>query len=262
MGDSAVSTPLLVSFAFALGACVGSFLNVVVWRLPRGESVVTPRSRCPGCKQPIPAWANLPLLSYVALRGRCRACGTRISLRYPLIEALTGALFAALLVAHGPSARLLVEWALAAALVAVIFIDIDHHIIPNSITLPGVALGLLLALFAPELGTSFRDALLGVLVIGGALWALSAGYERLRGQIGLGMGDVKLMAMLGAFLGLQGALGALLIGSLAGIAYGGVMIAAKGTGRYTHIPFGPALALGGLVFLFQPGLLERLVVQP
>src|SRR5262245_38356250 len=192
MGDSAVSTPLLLCFAFALGACVGSFLNVVVWRLPRGESVVTPRSRCPGCGDAIPAWANVPLLSYVALRGRCRACGARISLRYPLIEALTGAAFAALLLVHGPSVRLLVAWVLAAALIAVTFIDIDHHIIPDSITLPGLLLGLALALVAPQVGIGFRESLIGALGIGGALWAISAGYERFAGKTGLGMGDVKL----------------------------------------------------------------------
>ena len=261
MGESAVSMPLLASFAFALGACIGSFLNVVVWRLPRGESLIRPRSRCPGCGDPIPAWANVPLLSYAALRGRCRACGAHISLRYPLIEALTGAVFAALLLVHGPDARLLVDWTLAAALIAVIFIDIDHHIIPNSITLPGLLAGLALSLFAPQLGVGFRDALLGALVIGGGLWGLSAGYEWLRGQIGLGMGDVKLMAMLGSFLGLQGGLGALLVGSLVGLAYGSVLIAVKGTGRATRIPYGPGLALGGLVLLFQPDLLERVLGQ-
>jgi leader peptidase (prepilin peptidase)/N-methyltransferase len=262
MGESAVSMPLLASFVFALGACIGSFLNVVVWRLPRGESLVRPRSRCPGCGAAIPAWANVPLLSYVALRGRCRACGAPISLRYPLIEALTGATFVAFLLVHGPGLRLLVDWALASALIAVIFIDLDHHIIPNSITLPGLGLGLGLALFAPQLGVGFRDALLGALVIGGALWAVSAGYEHFRGQIGLGMGDVKLMAMLGSFLGLYGALGTLLVGSLLGIAYGGVMIATKGPGRGTHIPFGPGLALAGLLFLFEPDLLQRFLVQP
>src|SRR5262245_52151767 len=261
MGEG-VSTPLLTSFAFALGACIGSFLNVVVWRLPRGESLVRPGSHCPGCGDAIPPWANVPLLSYLALRGRCRACGVRISPRYPLVEAITGAAFAAFLLAHGPGLRLLVDWALVAALIAVIFIDLDHHIIPNSITVPGIALGLVLALFAPQLSVPFPQALLGVAVLGGMLWALSAGYEWLRGQIGLGMGDVKLMAMLGAFLGLQGAMAALLVGSLFGLVYGGIMIAAKGTGRDTHIPYGPALAVGGLVLLFEPDLLRPLLVQP
>lgn len=259
-GESAVSTPLLASFAFALGACIGSFLNVVIWRLPRGESLVRPRSRCPACGDAIPAWANVPILSYLALRGRCRACGARISLRYPLVEALTGVAFTAFLLVHGPGPRLLVDWALASALIAVIFIDLDHHIIPNSITIPGTLLGLLLALLVPQLGVGFRDAVLGVAVVGGILWALSAGYEWLRGQIGLGMGDVKLMAMLGAFLGLHGAMSALLVGSLFGLVYGGIMIAAKGTGRDTHIPYGPALAVGGLVLLFEPDLLQRFLV--
>src|SRR5262245_11297157 len=250
MGEG-VSTPLLTSFAFALGACIGSFLNVVVWRLPRGESLVRPGSHCPACGDPIPAWANVPILSYLALRGRCRACRARISPRYPLVEALTGAAFAALVLVHDPGPRLLVDWALAAALIAVIFIDLDHHIIPNSITLPGLVLGLLLALFAPQVRVDFRDALLGAAIFGGSLWAISAGYEWLRGRIGLGMGDVKLMAMLGAFLGVYGALVTLLVASVVCLVYGTAMIVAKGTGRYTHIPFGPALALAGLALLLR-----------
>src|SRR5882672_10159836 len=138
MGELGVPAPVQAALAFALGACIGSFLNVVVWRLPRGESLVRPGSHCPTCDAAIPPWANVPLLSYVALRGRCRACGAHISARYLLIEALTGLVFVALLWAHGPSPRLLVDWLLAAALIAVTFIDIDHHIIPNVITLPGV----------------------------------------------------------------------------------------------------------------------------
>jgi len=262
MGDSAVSMPLLASFAFALGACIGSFLNVVVWRLPRGESLVRPRSRCPGCGAAIPAWANVPLLSYVALRGRCRACGARISLRYPLIEALTGAAFAAFLLVHGPGPRLLVDWALASALIAVTFIDLDHHIIPDSITLPGMLAGLALALFAPALGIGFREALVGLLGMGGILWGVSAGFEHFAGKTGLGMGDVKLMAMLGSFLGFQSAVGVLVLGSLVGIVYGVAMIVALRTGRGTRIPFGPALALAGLLFLFEPDLLQRLLERP
>jgi leader peptidase (prepilin peptidase)/N-methyltransferase len=262
MGEQGVPAPVLTAFAFALGACIGSFLNVVVWRLPRGESLVSPGSHCPGCDAPIPAWANVPLLSYAALRGRCRACGKKISARYPLVEALTGAVFAALLWVHGPSARLLVDWALASALIAVTFIDLDHHIIPNSITLPGLALGLLLSVVAPQLGVGWRDALLGVLCIGGALWAISAGYEKLSGKIGLGMGDVKLVAMLASFLGLEAALGVLIVGALVGIVYGVAMLAWVRGGRDTRIPFGPALALAGLVFLFQPDLLDRFLVRP
>lgn len=259
MSAAGLTLPVLAGAAFALGACVGSFLNVVVWRLPRGESLVWPGSRCPRCKAAIPFWANVPVLSWFALRGRCRACGTHISARYPIVEALTGALFAALLLVHGPSARLLVEWALAAALVAVTFIDLDHHIIPNQITLPGVAAGLAISVLVPSLGVPWRDAFLGVLCVAGMLWLVSAAYERFAGRIGLGMGDVKLVAMLASFLGLEAALGVLVLGSLVGLAYGVVMLAVLRTGRATRIPFGPALALAGLAFLFQPDLMQRVL---
>jgi leader peptidase (prepilin peptidase)/N-methyltransferase len=246
----------IILFVFALGACIGSFLNVVVWRLPRGESLVRPGSRCPKCGDAIPFWANVPVLSWLALRGRCRACKAPISARYPLVEALTGALFAALFVMHGPSARLVVEWILAAALVAVTFIDLDHHIIPNEITLPGVALGLAISFVAPGLGVPWQDALLGVGIVAGMLWLVSWAYERFAGRVGLGMGDVKLVAMLASFLGLEAALGIVVLGSLVGLAYGIAMIVSLGTGRATRIPFGPALALAGIAFLFQPDLLE------
>jgi leader peptidase (prepilin peptidase)/N-methyltransferase len=262
MGEASVPTSLLGAFAFALGACIGSFLNVVVWRLPRGESLLRPGSHCPACNAAIPAWANVPLLSYAALRGRCRACGVHISARYPLVEGLTGVVFTALFLVHGPSARLLVDWALAAALIAVTFIDVDHQIIPNSITIPGLVIGLVLSLVAPQLAVDWRDAVLGVVLIGGGMWAISAGYERLSGKIGLGMGDVKLVAMLASFLGLEGALGVLIVGCLVGIAYGVLMLAWVKGGRNTRIPFGPALAAAGLVFLLQPNFLDHFLVRP
>ena len=262
MGELGVDGRLAAGFAFALGACIGSFLNVVIWRLPRGESLVQPGSHCPACGAAIPFWANVPLLSYALLRGRCRTCGVHISVRYPLVEALTGAIFAALFWLHGPSTRLLVEWALAATLVAVVFIDLDHHIIPNAITLPGLALGLAISLVAPQLGVGWRDALLGVAAVAGPLWALSAGYEWLRGQIGLGMGDVKLVAMLASFLGFRAAFGIVTFGALLGVIYGVVLIAHAHGGRNTRIPFGPALALMGLLFVFQPDLMDPILVRP
>ena len=253
-----LSGPSLVLISFVLGACIGSFLNVVAHRLPHGESLIHPGSRCPVCWDPIPAWANIPIVSWLCLRGKCRCCRTPISVRYPLVEAATGALFALLMLRWlevGPGPRLLVDWLLASALVAVTLIDADHRIIPNEITYPGIPLGLALAWLVP--GPPLVDAVLGLVIAGGMLWGLSAAYERLRGQIGLGMGDVKLVAMLGAFLGLQPALEIIVLGSLLGLAWGLFLIAFRGAGRLTRIPFGPALACAALVQIFAPGAMTR-----
>jgi len=258
MRDAGLPFSVLVAFAFVFGACIGSFLNVVIWRLPRGESLVWPGSRCPACRAAIPAWANLPILSYLLLRGRCRACRARISPRYPIVEALTGALFALLLVAHGPSARLFVEWAIAAALVAVIFIDIDHFIIPNWITLPGLAVGLVISIAAPSLGVGFWDAIRGVVLAGGMFWLIAELYPRLRGKAGLGLGDVKLVAMLASLLGTGAAFGIIFLGAFIGLAYGIPKLIVERKGLGSHIPFGPGLAIAGLVFLFEPSLWTHL----
>ena len=244
-----------IGFSAALGSVIGSFLNVVIHRLPRNESLVHPRSRCPKCGDQIPGWLNVPILSWIALRGRCRCCKAPISPRYPAVEALTALLFVALALLEPLGARLVAHWALAAALVAVTFIDLEHQIIPNSITFPGIALGLALSFVAPPPG--WLDAGLGVVVGGGLMWAVSAFYEWRTGQIGLGMGDVKLVAMLGAFLGVEAALGIMVLSSLLGLVYGLGYIATHGGGRRTRIPFGPALAVAGLVHLFVPDLLAR-----
>ena len=254
--------------SFVLGSCVGSFLNVVVHRLPRGESLVRPRSRCPRCGWMLPAWANVPLLSYLALRGRCASCRQPISPRYPLVELVTGLLFAALTLRWldwGLSARMFVDQGLAAALVAVTLIDWERQIIPNAITLPGIAVGLVLAWLVPPpvdvpgALAGLQDALLGLVVAGGSMWALSAAYERLRGRIGLGMGDVKLVAMLGTFLGLENTLAILVLGSLLGLLQAMVMMGLRGADLRTRIPFGPALAAAAVFALFAPGWLPDLL---
>jgi len=255
---------------FALGLCVGSFLNVIVYRLPRGESIVTPRSRCPSCGWTLPVWANVPLLSYLGLRGRCASCKVRISLRYPLVELATGLLFLCLTLRWlewGIAPRLFVDQALVAALVAISLIDWERQIIPNAITYPGTALGLLLAWLVPPPAavpgalSGFVDALLALVVAGGAMWGLSAGYERFRGRVGLGMGDVKLVAMLGTFLGLENTLGILVLGSLLGLLQAAVMMLWRGADLRMRIPFGPALAAAAVVALFAPGWLPGLLAR-
>lgn len=246
-----------IAFAFLFGASVGSFLNVVIHRVPQGLSIVTPRSRCPDCGESIPGWANVPLLSYAVLRGRCRGCQASISPRYPIVEAATALLFVALLLVHGASARLPVDWAVGAALIAVALIDWDHQVIPDAITLPGIGVGLACAWLLPP--PVWWDALLGVVIAGGMMWALSAFYRWRTGRTGLGMGDVKLVAMLGGFLGLQAALGILVLGSLLGLAHGAALIALRGGGRQTRIPFGPALAAAGVIHLFDPALVSRVL---
>jgi leader peptidase (prepilin peptidase)/N-methyltransferase len=244
----------LLGAVFALGACVGSFLNVVIHRVPRGQSIVKPRSRCPSCGWSIPGWANVPIVSWIVLRARCHGCGNPISARYPLVEAMTGAAF--VLVAwrsldSGVGPRVLAQWWLIASLIAATWIDAEHRIIPNGITVPGLVVGLGFAAFSlgsPSLG----DAVLGVIVPGGLMWAISAFYEWRRGEIGLGMGDVKLVAMMGAFLGLEATFGVMVMGSLIGLVWAVFLIGFRGGDRRTRIPFGPALAAAGAFFLLAP----------
>ncbi|MBD3237880.1 MAG: prepilin peptidase [Candidatus Eisenbacteria bacterium] len=253
---AAVPAGLRLAALFVIGLCLGSFVNVVIHRLPRGASLAGPRSRCPQCGATIAWYDNIPLLSYVLLRGRCRRCRHGISWRYPIVELLGGLLTVGTVlqaewmgVGWGVGlARLL----FALALLAVIFIDLDLQIIPDWITLPGIAAGLLSAAWGP---LGLVDALLGVLVGAGALLLLALGYRAATGRDGLGMGDVKLMAMVGAFLGWQGASATLLLGSLAGSAVG-VALVLRGRGtRRTALPFGTFLAPAAWVVLFLGSVL-------
>lgn len=230
-----------------LGAALGSFINVVIYRLPQGLSLWFPRSHCPNCKRPVRPHENLPIIGYLFLKGRCAGCKERISLRYPLVEvAGAGLTVLALLYADTPLAALL--WTVfVLALLAVVFIDYDHRIIPDAITLPGILIGLLWALGgAPSLTRS----LLGVVAGGGGLLLVAVVYRLVTGREGLGMGDVKLMAMVGAFLGWEGALGTILCGSFVGSLVGvGLMIGGRG-GRQTALPFGTFLAPAAWIVLF------------
>lgn len=239
---------MTIFFAFLFGAIVGSFLNVCIHRLPQGGSVVAPRSRCPACGNPIRAWDNIPLVSFVLLRGRCRDCGQPISWRYPLVEGLTGLLFALTVARYGLTALAASLLFLVSGLVVVAFVDLDHQVIPNVITLPGIPLGLLVALAVG--GPPLLDRILGALTGAGFLYLVLLYGSALYGQDAMGEGDLNLIALVGAFLGWRAVVITILVACLTGSAVGLGLIATKRLGRRQHIPFGPFLALGALVALY------------
>jgi leader peptidase (prepilin peptidase)/N-methyltransferase len=235
---------MLIPLAAAGGLIFGSFFNVVVSRLPAGESLVRPRSRCPQCGHAVRAYDNVPVLSWLLLRGRCRDCGATISPRYPLIELLTGALCVLVVVVKGPGEEALLGIALVLTLVPVAFIDLEHRIIPNVILLPSAVVAMaILALTDPG---ALPAHLIAGAAAGGFFLLAALAYPR-----GMGMGDVKLAGVMGLYLGSSVA-PALLAAMLSGTLVGGVIIARKGAaeGRKTAVPFGPFLALGALVGLF------------
>ena len=226
-----------------LGLLVGSFLNVVIYRLPRGESLNRPRSRCPSCGTPIKPYDNVPVVSWLLLRGRCRHCSAPISPRYPLVEALTGAVFVGVALTRGVNDDLAVWLPFAAMLIAVAGIDLDHRIIPNKILLPAAIWGLAATIaFRPD---NVDDALIAGAIAFAALLLAALAYPA-----GMGMGDVKLAGVMGIYLGSSVA-PAMLVAFLAGSIVGLLIIAREGRdARKKGLPFGPFLALGGLVGIF------------
>jgi leader peptidase (prepilin peptidase)/N-methyltransferase len=230
-----------LAFAAAFGAVVGSFLNVIIYRLPLGKSVVWPASACPHCGRELLWYENVPIVSFLALRARCRTCRAPISTRYPLIEALTALMFAAAWWYYGPGVLLASRLVFGSMLIALFAIDLEHHLLPNAITLPGIVAGLVFSFFAEP---GWQASLIGAVAGGGALFAIAEGYYRIRHEEGLGMGDVKMLAMIGAFLGWKLALVTLMMASLAGSVVGMLLIVSRrGTMKYA-LPFGTFLALG------------------
>lgn len=244
---------LLLAFVF-LGMCIGSFLNVVIYRVPEGKSVANPRrSVCPKCDTPIRAVDNIPVLSFMILGGKCRKCRQPISWRYPLVESLTGLFMLFVLLRFGLSVEAAVYFPLIAALIAVTFIDLDHRIIPDVITLPGIAVGLAASVFLPEM--NIQASVIGVLTGGGSLWAVAAGYALLTKKEGMGGGDVKLLAMLGAFIGWQGVLFTIFTSSLTGMVVGFAAMAVQRKDMKLAVPFGPFLSFGAVLYLFYGDIL-------
>lgn len=246
--------PILEPFwtvsAFLLGAVIGSFLNVVIVRVPMGDSIVRPPSQCPDCGNPIRFYDNIPMLGYLFLGGRCRDCAGRISFRYPFIEFLTACLSLSLYKKFGLAPAFLVFFPYCCAMIVVFWIDLDHMIIPDVISLNGIALGVIVSAFGLVPDMNIKTSLLGTLFGGVILYLPAVIYEKIRGSEGLGGGDIKLLAMIGAFSGVYGVVFVLFCASLVGSAIAAAGIAVKGSSPKTPIPFGPFLTTAAVAYVF------------
>jgi leader peptidase (prepilin peptidase) / N-methyltransferase len=244
-----MSDYILHMLIFVFGLITGSFLNVCIFRLPESKSIVRPRSMCPGCNSFIKYYDNIPVLSYILLGGKCRHCNMPISLRYPVVELLSGLTALAVFMKFGLSSEGLVYFTFISALIVITFIDIDHRIIPDVISLPGIPAGFLAASFLMP-SMSWKASLIGILAGGGSLLAVAWIYSLITKKEGMGGGDIKLLAMIGAFIGLKGVLftifAASAIGTIAGIA---VMLK-SGKGMKLAVPFGPFLSVGAILYIF------------
>jgi leader peptidase (prepilin peptidase)/N-methyltransferase len=243
-----VPAPLLYAIAGVLGLLVGSFLNVVIHRLPLGESVVSPPSRCPSCGTGIRPVDNIPVLSWLLLAGRCRSCRARIPVRYPIVE-LANAILWVLVLRSAPSWGDAATGAfLVSSCLALLAIDYDHQLLPDWITLPGVAVGLALSFVSVR--RTPLEAALGAALGAGGLFLLAFTYEKITGQEGMGLGDVKMLGMVGALLGPAGVVVTLLLGSVSGSLVGIALILSRGGSAKTKLPFGVFLALGAVAAWF------------
>ncbi len=240
--------PLILTVAAIFGLIVGSFLNVVILRLPEaGASVVYPASHCPQCQHPLSWHENIPLLSYLFLRGKCGHCGMPISIQYPLVELLMAVLASAVVFRFGLSPSALGFFFFSAALLVIICIDIRHQLIPDVISLPGILLGFAFSFFNPI--ASWQDSLIGLLVGGGILYVIALLYYVLRKQDGMGGGDIKLLAMIGAFLGWQSLPFIIFASSISGSIIGLLAMRVQKTGGAARIPFGPFLSIAALLYM-------------
>lgn len=234
--------------AFIFGACIGSFLNVCIYRIPEGKSIAHPPSSCPTCGTAIRFYDNIPILSYLLLRGRCRRCRAPIPLRYPMVEALTGMAAVALVMKFDLTWAAGVYFVFVALLLVITFIDIDHQIIPDRLSLPGIPLFFGLAFGIPQV--TWQASLLGILAGGGILYLVAVGYQLATGRDGMGGGDIKLLAMIGALIGWQGILFTIFFSSLSGTLVGLGLALPTGGSLKRRLPFGPFLAAGAIAYVF------------
>ena len=235
---------------FGLGLVVGSFLNVCIYRLPREESIAWPASHCTTCNRTLRWYENVPIFSWAVLRGRCRTCRSRIAARYPIVELTTGALFLAGYYAFGLTPLLAVRLLFACAMIVLFAIDFEHQILPNEITLPGIVIGFLFSIALPP---GWRSSLVGLLVGGLFPFLIAEAYLRIRGREGMGMGDFKMLAMVGAFLGWPLVWITLIVACILGVVIGGGILLISRRGMGTRIPFGTFIAVSALVVAFATG---------
>jgi leader peptidase (prepilin peptidase)/N-methyltransferase len=243
-----IPTAPIAIVAFIFGACIGSFLNVCIYRIPAGASIVRPASSCPRCKTEIAFYDNIPIFSWLLLMGKCRTCGAPIAVRYPSVELLTGLFAAACIISFGFTWHALAAFAFIATLIVVAFIDLDHRIIPDAISLPGIPVFFVAAIAATDL--TWRSSAIGIVAGGGSLFAVAWGYQTITGREGMGGGDIKLLAMIGAFVGWQGILFTLFAASAIGTLIGMLAMVRSGKGMKLAIPFGPFLSMGAVLYLF------------
>ncbi len=257
----------LNAYVFVLGAVVGSFLNVCISRMPERQSIVKPRSRCPKCESEISWYDNLPVISFIILRAKCRNCGEPISYQYPAVELLTAALFVLLMHRFTNVPALAIYMVFTSALIVITFIDLEHFIIPDEISLPGIGIGLALSLLPASLTdgqlatNSFLDSLIGCVVGGGLLYLTALLSLLVLKKEGMGGGDIKLLGMVGAFLGWKLALMTIVLGSVAGSFLGVALILLGRHERGSYIPFGPYLALGALFSMMWGDKLMQAYLQ-
>jgi len=239
------TTELLI---FIFGLCIGSFLNVCIYRLPQSKSIVHPRSMCPNCGALIHFYDNIPILSYIILRGKCRQCKAPISLRYPIIEFTSGLFAAGVFIKYGITFEAVIYYAFIAALLVITFIDIDHQIIPDVITLPGIPVFFIAGFALPDI--TVVESILGIFIGGGSLFLIAWLYHLLTHKEGMGGGDIKLLAMMGAIIGWQGVLFTIFVASAIGTVSGLLLMLKNRKTMKLAIPFGPFLAIGGTAYIF------------
>lgn len=235
-------------FTFIFGLCIGSFLNVCIYRLPAAKSISHPRSSCTNCGELIRFYDNIPVISYMILKGRCRFCSEPISLRYPVVEILTGLFALITFVKYGLTLEALIYFIFIAALLVITFIDIDHQIIPDVITLPGIPIFFIASFALPEI--NYLESILGILIGGGSLLLVAWTYNLITKKEGMGGGDIKLLAMLGAVIGWKGVLFTIFVASAVGTISGMLVMLKTRKSRKLAIPFGPFLAIGGITYVF------------